>query len=373
MRIFGGASTFSKMASVYPSCMYQTMAGAVGQNIIAGDGRAFFDTVSALGSQLIDYENKGSMMSLSYVGESTLADMLAERIPCIEMVRYGCNGADATEGAIRYARKYTRRKRILSVGYHSCQSPFTWTTPPALGCINGGVIAVDNFDTLINSLSTCKTDDIAAVIIEPVMLDIHVYPKLKEIRDLTKTHGIVLIFDEIITGFRFKDLCVTNYHKIQPDLILLGKALGGGYPLSIIGGSRDIMNCPVFHSYTFAGFPLSIDSAIKTVKIVDKEIDKFWEISGKFMDDFNRLPHRLKLNGYNTRGVWTGTDALKYTFWQQMLKSGYLIGPAFFPRIRWTEENFSDLLSASRRALEDIEKNHIELEGEIPQPIFKRN
>lgn len=375
MRIFGGASTFSKMPSVYPDGIPKNAIGSIDQSIIMNDYRLYFDTVSALGSQLIDYNNKGSMLSVAYANEAVLAEMIADRIPFVEMVRYGCNGADATEGAIRYARNYTGRTNVLSVGYHSCQSPFTNCTPPALGCIDGGIHMIPSLDGLIDYLYMLGDNciDIAAVILEPVMLDINVRDSLQRIRDITAQYGIVLIFDEIITGFRFSKLCVSNYFGIHPDLILLGKALAGGYPLSIIGGSKKILDCPVFHSYTFAGFPLSIDTAIETLKIVDKSIENFWSRSGKFMDEFNRLPYKLKLHGYNTRGVWVGTDELKYTFWQQMFKMGYLIGPALFPRIGWTDEDYDRLYYASRSVLEDIETNGVKLEGDIPQPIFKRS
>jgi glutamate-1-semialdehyde 2,1-aminomutase len=362
--IFGGASTFSKMHCNYPECIPEYSSGSDG----------FFDTISALGARLINMEDDGAMRSLPSAEESVLADILKKHFPFIEMVRYGCNGADATEGAIRYARAFTGRPLVYCVGYHSCQSAFTFNSPPALGCINGLVQQFNSLDDLILALMNLRDDHtVGAAIIEPVTLDLNIRVHLSQIRDLTKEKGIVLVFDEIITGFRVPTRSISTWYGITPDLILFGKALGGGYPLSIIGGPRSIMDVPVFHSYTFAGLPRALQNAIEICSIPDEELMRFWVDAGRFMENYNRLHDDLKLNGYNTRGVWTGPDELKYTFWQEMFKRRILLGPAFFPRMSWKKEHYDNILNESISVFNEIELGNVSLEGRIPEPIFKRN
>jgi glutamate-1-semialdehyde aminotransferase len=374
MRIFGGASTFSKMSCNYPDGYPERMSYGENQYLVDENGVKWFDTVSALGAQLNQY-SEGTMMSLPYIGERVLADLLHEKMPFIEMVRYGCNGADATEGAIRYARNFTGRDEIYSVGYHSCQSAFTYNTSPALGCIDGRVFQYDGLREVINELEDMDEHfhSVAAVITEPVILDITVYPLLAKLRELTSKLGIVLIFDEIITGFRFPKFCVSNFFDISPDLILLGKGLANGHPLSVIGGKKEIMDCPVFHSYTFAGYPSAIFEAIKTCSITPQKMMDFWERGGLFIKEVNELPYDLKLIGYNTRMVWDGPIELVYILWQQMAKKHILLGPVLFPRIGWTENDWGRLYYTILQTLQKIKIDDIKLDGPVPEPIFKRN
>jgi len=377
--IFGGASTFSKMHCNYPENIPESVIGCCGQGLVNDNRDSFFDTVSALGSRLIDYRDDGGMMSLPHQNELTLARMLSYHFPFIEMVRYGCNGADATEGAIRYARANTGKKYVVSYGYHSCQSAFTMNTPPALGCVFGHIVQANSLDSVIKLLKGVdsdlvkNTDGIAAVIVEPVILDLDVREKLSEIRMITKEKKIILIFDEIITGFRVPTRSISTWFKIIPDLILLGKAMGGGYPLSIIGGTRSIMDVPVFHSYTFSGLPKALKNAIEICGIGEYAFQHFWENSLSFMNNFNSLKFDIKLTGYATRGVWTGPDELKYTFWQEMYKKGILLGPAFFPRIKWLQADYDMLINTSYQILNEIREKNIKLDGRMPNPIFKRN
>jgi len=372
--IFGGASTFSKMHCNYPENYPSVVRGSEDNDVVGISGNHYFDTVSALGARLIDNYGNGGILSLPHVDEDILARMLQKYLPFIEMVRYGCNGADATEGALRYARAFTGHPLVYSVGYHSCQSAFTFNTQPALGCINGLIQPFNSFESLIKSLTLLDEDHtVAAVIIEPVMLDLDVKDQLKEIRRLTTENGIVLIFDEIITGFRVPKRSISAWFDITPDLILLGKAMGGGYPLSIIGGPAAIMNVPVFHSYTFAALPEALRNALHICGLPGAAFDLFWCLAGEFMETFNSRSNTIKLDGYATRGVWTGPDELKYIFWQEMLRRGILVGVAFFPKIGWSKEDYDLLLKISLETLDDIEKNNVKLCGRTPEPIFKRN
>lgn len=372
--IYGGASTFSKMHCNYPENFPSILMKGDRQDVVDSSGRHLFDTVSALGAQLINYSDPGGMLSLPHINESILAELLKKHFPFIEMVRYGNNGADATEGAIRYARAFTGRPLVYSVGYHSCQSAFTFNSPPALGCINGCIQQFTSFDDLIKSLYLLdESHTVAAVIIEPVILDLDVKPQLAEIRKLTQDNEIVLIFDEIITGFRVPTRSISTWYGVHPDMILLGKAIGGGYPLSIIGGSKKIMDVPVFHSYTFAGLPKSLQKAIEICALPDEAFLSFWNMADDFRKRFNEQSEEIKLTGYATRGVWSGPEELKYIFWQEMNRAGVLLGVAFFPRMGWDHDNYNLLLKLSLETLAEIKKSDIKLCGRMPAPIFRRN
>src|SRR4030042_531082 len=175
--IFGGASTFSKMHCNYPENIPESITRSSGQFLEFDDGKDVFDTVSALGARLVDCEPSGGMLSLPHKSEKSLARMLCGLFPFVEMVRYGCKGADATEGAIRYARAHTGKKYVISCGYHSCQSAFTMNTPPSLGCIPGYIVQANDFNAVIKLLNGVDSDlirhpeGVAAVIVEPVTVD----------------------------------------------------------------------------------------------------------------------------------------------------------------------------------------------------------
>lgn len=377
-RVFGGASTFSKMHCNYPESFPQYFTAAIGEYFVDDDNGWYFDTVSGLGSRITSFsEVRHGMMSLPSKSEYDLARKICDIIPFAEMVRFGNNGADATEGAIRFARAHTKKEFVISCGYHSCQSPFTFLTDPALGCIDGKIVGVESLEEVAKHLQIIEDhkycSNIAAVIIEPVMLDINVKEIIKEIRERTRRLGIVLIFDEIITGMRVPKYCVANWFEVGPDMILLGKAIGGGYPLSIIAGRREIMDKPVFISYTFAGFPAAMENSLIILNAIDcQDLNIFWKNAGDFMTKFNELDFEIKLKGYNTRGVWSGPEEIKYTFWQEMLKREYFLGPAFFPRISWSIEDYNSILSAAKICIDKI-KGGAKLEGRFPEPIFKRN
>lgn len=375
--IYGDASTFSKMHCNYPDNVDKYICSANGQYIETENHHKLFDTVSSLGAQLFEHESD-CIQSLPYIGELELAERITEVLPFVDMIRLGCNGADATEGAIRYAREYTGRDYVLSVGYHSCQSSFTYNTNPALGCIDGLILQLDSFEELINELEEehfVYSGNVAAVIIEPIMLDICVDGYLHEIRRITREKGIVLIFDEIVTGLRVPKHCVSKWLGIFPDLVLFGKAFGGGYPISIIGGKKDIMNRPVFHSYTFAGFPRAVDNAIKALSITEDTLRIFWAKSGFFFGKFNELfKHKFELFGYQTRAVWkskleNGVAILQ----QEMYKRGFLIGPCYFPRITWNTGDYEMLFDNASDVINNIINGKLKLEGRSPHGIFDRN
>jgi glutamate-1-semialdehyde 2,1-aminomutase/spore coat polysaccharide biosynthesis protein SpsF len=213
----------------------------------------------------------GTTFSLPHPLEVELAEMLVDIIPCAEMVRFAKNGSDATSGAVRLARAYTGRDIIACCGYHGWQDWYIGTTTR-----NRGVPKVVQELTVpfeYNNIESLKRifsehpGQVAAVIMEPFGVEEPRDGFLQEVRDLALHDRALLIFDEIITGFRLALGGAQEYFGITPDLACLGKAMGNGYPIAAVVGPSEIMQLfdEVFFSFTFGGETVSLAAAIATI------------------------------------------------------------------------------------------------------------
>jgi len=221
------------------------------------------------------------------------------------MIRLTNTGAEATMHALRTARGFTGRKKILKFegGYHGAHDSVLVKAgsgatvlgiPTSLGVLeetsrNTIVIPFNNTQILQETMDHYG-EDIAAVLIEPVMGNIGpVLPKedyLQAVRRMTKECGIVLIFDEVITGFRLAFGGAQQYFKIKPDMTTLGKILGGGLPLAAFGGKKEIMTQvsplgKVYHAGTFNGNPISVTAGLETLKILSTNESIYEELKRK--------------------------------------------------------------------------------------------
>jgi glutamate-1-semialdehyde 2,1-aminomutase len=275
-----GSQTFSKSKTQYPvgiSPLYASRAkGAFLWDI---DNNKYIDLVNALASVTLGYGDtrvarevskqlrKGISLSLPTKLESQVADLLTELIPSAEMVRFSKNGSDATAAAIRIARSYTGRDHVLVCGYHGWQDWYIGSTsrnkgvPSAVSQLTHS-FNYNDIDSLIKKLSMLE-NKVAAVILEPMNRE---FPKdkfLEQVRELTSKAGAVLIFDEIITGFRFSKGGAQALFNIVPDISTFGKGIANGFPLSAVVGKKEIMleMENVFLSGTFGGELLSLSAA----------------------------------------------------------------------------------------------------------------
>ncbi len=231
-------------------------------------GHAFSEVNEVIAGRLKD----GIIYTLPHPLEIELAELLVEVIPCAEMVRFGKNGSDATSGAVRAARAYTGRDKIACYGYHGWQNWYIGTTTRSKGVpksVQRITIAFEynNLESLKKIFDENK-DKIAAVIMEPVGI---IEPKgrfLEEVKELTHKNGALLIFDEIITGFRLSLGGAQEYVDVIPDLACFGKAMANGMPISVVVGKKEIMEIfdEIFFSFTFGGEVLSITAAITTIR-----------------------------------------------------------------------------------------------------------
>jgi glutamate-1-semialdehyde 2,1-aminomutase/spore coat polysaccharide biosynthesis protein SpsF len=320
-------------------------------------------------------------------------------IPCAEMVRFGKNGSDATAGAVRLARAYTGRDRVACCGYHGWQDWYIGSTS-----FNRGVPKAVQALTLtfeyndIDSLKRLFAEhprQLAAVILEPIGV---VAPRdgfLQRVGELCRREGCLLIFDEVITGFRLARGGAQEYFGVVPDLACFGKAMANGYPLSAVVGPREIMKTfdETFFSFTFGGETVSLAAAEATMKeIIDKSvIAHLWEQGEKLLDGTNVLARDfgmerfVRCTGLPPRTVVTFQDEsgresllLKSLFQQECLKRGILFSGGHNICFTHSVDDIEMTLRVYRAAMEILREatqrgNARErLEGLPVSPVFRK-
>lgn len=325
------SQTFSKSAQnfVFGASPLFLDRGA-GAHVWDVDGNAFIDYIGGLLPVVLGYRDpdvdaairqqldRGISFSLATEIEVEVAEMLVRLIPGAEMVRFGKNGSDATSAAVRLARAYTGRSRIIACGYHGWHDWYIGSTARDLG-VPAEVKQLTETVTFndLNALEgmlKAKPDDYAALILEPAGVQAPAPGYLEELRRLTARYGVVLVFDEIVTGFRINLGGAQAEYGVVPDLSCFGKAMANGMPISAIVGKRDIMARmeDIFFSGTFGGETLSLAAA----KACMEKLERL------------RVPDRLKSLG----------SRLQAGIRQILIRHGIdnlltIGGPDFWPRV----------------------------------------
>ena len=354
-----GSQTFSKSKTQYPvgiSPLYASKSkGAYLWDI---DGNKYIDLVNSLAAVTLGYGDKGLeksilkqlklgvSLSLPTKIESEVAELIIELVPSAEMVRFSKNGSDATSAAIRLARAFTGRDRIVACGYHGWHDWYIGTTSRNKGIPTAVSALTHNFQ--YNDIESLKAalklneGKVAAVIIEP-MNDTYPQPGfLEEVQVLAKKAGAVLIFDEVITGFRFSEGGAQKLFNVTPDLATFGKGIANGFPLSAVVGRREIMKEMehVFISGTFGGELLSLAAARYVLKKHQKNeicgdlVNKgnvLSELTNELIDSFG-LSNVVSLSGHPTWKFlrWNGVGEysaaeIKTFFMQEIFQEGVLV------------------------------------------------
>ena len=287
------------------------ITGAHGAHLTTLDGRRLLDWIGAWGPALlghdhpviakaiIDAVSRGVVFGLSSTPEVELAERITDRVPGCEMVRLVVTGTEATMSAIRVARAATGRERIIKFagGYHGHADMFLVSAGSGAATMgvpdSPGVTAATAADTLVaefndlSSVDRCfdsSPDGIAALIVEPVMGNMGCVPPtegfLPGLRERCSRHGAVLIFDEVMTGFRVGRGGAAARYSVTPDLITLGKIAGGGMPLAAFGGRRELMELvapsgPVYQAGTYAAHPLAVAAGLATFDVIDATPDLY--------------------------------------------------------------------------------------------------
>jgi glutamate-1-semialdehyde 2,1-aminomutase len=274
-----GAQTVSKSKLTLPPGIAPLYAShAEGCRIWDVDGNEYIDLVSGLaavnlgyadaeiGQAVIDQVPRGITISLAHPIEAEVAELIVDIVPSAEMVRFGKNGSDATSAAIRVARGYTGRDHVIVCGYHGWHDWYIGTAPTRNLGVPSDVANLAHsvpFNDLAAMEAELKKNPTAAIIMEVMTLEWPEPGYLEGVRALADEYGAILVFDEMVTGFRFANGGAQEYFGVTPDLSTFGKGMANGYPLSAIVGKREYMMVleKAFFTGTFGGELLSLTAA----------------------------------------------------------------------------------------------------------------
>ncbi|BCG60531.1 glutamate-1-semialdehyde 2,1-aminomutase [Paenibacillus sp. URB8-2] len=384
-----------------------------GSRIYDIDGNSFIDYVCSWGPLIMGHAHpevvkalqetavRGTSFGAPTLIETEMAKTVVERVDSVDIVRMVNSGTEATMSAIRLARGYTGRSKILKFegSYHGHGDSLlikagsgvaTLGLPDSPGVPEG--IASNTIAVPYNDLESVKLaferygSDIAAVIVEPIAGNMGVVPPapgfLEGLRKVTTGYGALLIFDEVMTGFRVNRGCAQGLFGIKPDLTCFGKVIGGGLPVGAYGGSREIMeqiapSGPIYQAGTLSGNPLAMAAGLTTLKLLTPEVYDRLETLGA------RLEEGLKANAeetgvpltvnrvgsmvcpFFTAGPVTnyetakGSDVNRFrAYFGEMLERGISVPPSQFEGMfisaAHTEQDIDDTLEAHRAALKTL-------------------
>ena len=378
-----GVQTISKMPARHVPPLYPTYIDkGKGCHVWAGD-KEYIDYPCGLGTILLGYADdrvnsavkkrldKGTIFSLPHKLETVLANKLVELIPCAEQVRFLKTGTEATMAAIKIARAATGREGILCCGYHGWHDTYGITTDKKKGipisnsklsgqCTYGDKDMVREMFSLSNVIQR----EVAAIIMEPYIYEAD-GDFVRWVIDFAHDNGALVIFDEVVTGFRTKGFSAQEMFNVVPDLACLGKPMANGYPISVVCGKTKYMaeiqgDC--FVSSTFGGDLIGISAALETIKILETEsvIDHIWDMGKRLKDGFNEIAKDLpdtKLIGLPCRTFFEFPTPFHRTLlWQECIKRGVFFGYAQFINYSHTEADIDrtlDVLSEACKVLKD--------------------
>lgn len=365
------------------------------------DGNEYIDYVLSWGPLILGHANDRVVESLKKVAElgtsfgtatlieNQLAKLVIERVPSIEMIRMVSSGTEATMSAIRVARGYTRRNKIIKFegSYHGHGDSLlikagsgvaTLGLPDSPGVPEG--IAKNTIAVPYNDLAAVKIafeqfgEDIACIIVEPVAGNMGVVPPqpgfLKGLREVTTQYGALLIFDEVMTGFRVGYNCAQGYFDIDPDLTCLGKVIGGGLPVGAFGGKREIMenvapSGPIYQAGTLSGNPLAMTAGFETLSQLTPEVYEEFirkgDILEKGISDAAKkygIPHTFNRAGSMIGLFFTNEEVINFekaktsdltffsNYYREMAEQGIYLPPS----------QFEGLFLSTAHSDEDLEK-----------------
>ncbi|SDI92301.1 glutamate-1-semialdehyde 2,1-aminomutase [Salimicrobium halophilum] len=372
-----------------------------GSKITDIDGNEYVDYVLSWGPLILGHANEQVVQSLQEttangtsfgtptVMENKLAELVIDRVPSIEMVRMVNSGTEATMSALRAARGYTGRNKILKfVGnYHGHGDSLlikAGSGVATLGLPDSPGVPASTAETTItvpyNDMESVRYafeqygDDLAAVIVEPVSGNMGVVPPrnefLQELRNITSEHGTVLIFDEVMTGFRVGYNSAQGHFGVTPDMTCLGKVIGGGLPVGAYGGKREIMETvaptgDVYQAGTLSGNPLAMTAGYETLKqmteeeyiAIEKKVDRLIE-GYKEAAEENDIPLAVNRAGSMVGVFFNENDVIDFetasnsdtdrfaAYYQGMIEEGIFLPPS----------QFEGLFLSTAHTDEDIEK-----------------
>ncbi len=375
------------------------------------DGNKFIDFMCALGPITVGYNepsvneavirqvNRFASGSLQSEIEVELAEKLCNIIPCAEMVRFVKNGSDATTAAVRLARAFTHREIVLMSGYHGMHDWSIGASENHKGVPRAVRELTKNFkyNDLEDLEDKLKTNEVAAVILEPIQSNGPAEGYLEGVRKLTHEYGAILIFDEVVSGFHYALGGAQEMFGVFPDLVAFGKGIGNGYPISAVAGRRDLLEQiekGVFVSTTFGGDSIAMAAAMATIKILEKPgfYDHITKIGTILRDGIKKRIDKYNLNNVlavsgmpqHCGVAFEGHGSLSYldiqsVYSQTILQNGIIQFAIYFLNSHHTETEAKIYLDATDKAFalirQAVDRDSLDgiLFGSKVNPVFKRN
>merc|ERR1712151_1118383 len=361
-----------------------------------GVGHADDDVIAALTKQMGKGTSFGAPCSL----ENVLAKMVIEAVPSVEMVRFCNSGTEACMGMIRLVRAYTKRDTVIKFEgcYHGHADSFlvqagsgvaTLGLPDSPGVPAGAATGTlcAQYNNLESVEALLKENEVAAVILEPVVGNSGFIPPTKEflvgLRELTTKYGALLVFDEVMTGFRIAYGGAQDHFGVTPDVTTMGKVIGGGLPVGAYGGKKEIMQMvapagPMYQAGTLSGNPLAMISGIKTMERLKQpgSYEYLDKITGKLingiLDAAREAGHAVC--GGHISGMFgfffcegpvtcfadaTKSDTEKFAKWHRMMSErGVYLAPsqyeAGFTSLAHTEEDIDKTIAAAKEVFAEL-------------------
>jgi glutamate-1-semialdehyde 2,1-aminomutase len=380
----------------------------LGSHVWDVDGNEYIDYNSAIGPISLGYcypvvdeaikeqLKDGITFSLMHPLEVEVSELLQEIIPNAEAVKIAKTGADVCSAAIRVARAFTKRDKIFCCGYHGWHDWYIGITSRNAGipeAIQNMTYTFEYND--IDSIKASLDESVAALILEPFIFEAPKPGFLKELAEVCKANGTLLVFDEMWTGFRIALGGAQEYFDVKPDLAVYSKACANGMPIAFLTGRADVMdllNSEVFSYTTFGGEALSLAACKATIhELRDKKVPQYLDEKGALLKDgYNQLAIELGVDkytrciGYNCRSMVIFTlDAgngleVKALMQQEMIKRGILWAGFHNMCFSHSDEDIDYTLSAYRDVLpivkEAIESGDVKsyLKGEVLEAVFRK-
>lgn len=378
------------------------------------DGNDYLDYVLSWGPLILGHAHpnvvhattdtlrKGTSFGAPTIAETTLAELIVSRVPAVDMVRLVSSGTEATMTALRLARAVTGRDKLVKFAgcYHGHADMLlvqagsgvaTLGLPDSPGVPRGAtqdtLVATYNDLASVESVFAEHGDDIAAIIVEPVAGNMGLVAPvdgfLQGLRDITRKHGAMLIFDEVMTGFRVAPGGATERYGIEPDIVTFGKVVGGGFPLAAYAGKREVMEhvAPAGSMYqagTLSGNPVAVAAGIATLETIAEE--GVWDhAAARATQLVKGLGRAANDAGIPLQATAVGTmagfffkrnpvtnyeesatdDGGRYaTFFQEMLQKGFYFAPSRFETLflstTHSEQDIEDTLAAATETLQQM-------------------
>ncbi|MEM3064597.1 MAG: aminotransferase class III-fold pyridoxal phosphate-dependent enzyme [Candidatus Nitrosotenuis sp.] len=404
------SQTFSKAPYSYVEGVYPSyLSHGKGSHVFDVDGNEYIDYVMALGPIILGYSypsvnkaiinqlKKGISFSIPHYLEVELSEKLNQLIPGAEMVRFSKTGSDAATGALRAARAHTKRDNVAYCGtggvWHDW---FTIITSRNKGIpkILQSMIRKFNYNDIesLKIIFEKWKGEVASVYMEPLFFE---YPKknfLRDVKKLCQKYGAVLIFDEVITGFRVANGGAQELLGIKSDLAVFGKGIANGMPLGAVTGKQEIMQefNDVFFSTTYGGEALSLAASMAVInELQEKKVVKYcWELGRYMTSKFNKLADEVginaKMEGLPVRSSIIFRDhsdkpslLYKSLFYQETIKRGVLFGPgAVFFSYSHSKKDIDQTLDACETSMKTLKKAIEQrrerklLKGKLMKPVM---